>query len=76
MGCTNCAKRRRDYMKYARSVQSPQIATSTSGCPNLSAPRLTSKGYIRTCTKCGNQSKPSPFPDQIEIVCPDETVNN
>jgi len=72
MACSGCG-RRSTRIRYGGQSVPPELAPIEDD--TLSAARLTPKGWVRTCTKCGKVSDPSPFAEQINQTCdckPDE----
>ncbi|WOL24481.1 hypothetical protein fHeYen902_135 [Yersinia phage fHe-Yen9-02] len=65
MGCSSCG-RRVQRITYGGQREVMPDPTPTD---SLSAARLTPMGWVSTCTKCGTQSLPQPFPDSITPAC-------
>lgn len=65
MGCAGCG-RRSTRISYNGS-SAPQTVVEEDD--TLSAARLTPKGWVRTCVKCGKVSEPSSHVDHIVQTC-------
>ena len=65
MACAGCGRRSSRISYNASSA--PQLDIEEDD--TLSAARLTPKGWVRTCSKCGAVSEPSPIADHIVKTC-------